>query len=224
MEFSLLEPVDVAQVVEALRDDGVVVLRGISEASLAAGRTEYERALERDMEGSIEWKAGVVGNKMFGYLFTHPTETSHMVGDVAVAPLSGYQANLAVIAHPDVRAMELLYGVCQALAGSDRQPMISCDSAKLRGEQLTKAHYESYQAGKAGGRLQAIASGPGEETRLGFCVGSHNGRDLTCKGGFCAVDPALITNYPVVYGRPGDVVMRLPGAIHFEEGNAKSSR
>lgn len=185
------------------------------------------------------WKTGIVGNKSFGFLFSHtekkPEAAKLNFGDdleAFVAPCSAYKANLTLMTHPTSQVtLATLMAVSGTTAG-----MISQDSVKMHRGVLTKPHVDIYSTQEAKlDRVQAMAIGPREgKVRLCFARGSHTPEvqrwiadvvdkpDFYKRTGFLGIpdkhrDTILDALTPsFVAGAPKQLVLWRSGVVHVE--------
>lgn len=191
---------------------------------------------------ALPWPTGIVGNASFGYLFAQPEAVTTMPvitlssgARIAVAPGSGYKANIELISHPDSQlAMALVYAI-----SGNRSGVISQDSCKIHRGVLTQPHVDIYEDSEQRiNRMQAMGIGAGEGSiRLCYLRFSNNPdvkrlitdlleMDIYGTRGFQTVpkeggkDKVLLKCFEdarcIQYGSPGDLVMWEPGVIHLE--------
>ena len=188
------------------------------------------------------WKAGIVGNKDLGYLFSQPESSKDMhslklsSGKTAKFAMgSGYKANIALLTNPDSET------ACDLLFSITGNTMVSQDSCKIhRGVDLTKMHVDIYSdVEKTINRHQAMAIGPNEgHIKMCFLRFSNNTevQDLITsivgidifdksqgfKGGISEGDEVLIYEcfrqaQCIQFADECSMVLWLPEVIHLEK-------
>lgn len=226
-----------------------------SEAMMSARKAARE-AFRTDIEPQLEvrpppdmslfnitandkyWKTAIVGNKGFGYLFSHPDTVRDFEiiklssgKNITVAMGGGWKANMAVLTHPSSKdVLDTMF----AVTGNN---IVSADSCKIHRGELTAAHVDIYGPLENGiDRHQAIAFGLAEgSTRLCFLMFSNHPdvmplvaelveRDIYANDGFSKVPldavPDLVHCFQTAgcirFGSPRDLVMWESGVIHLE--------
>ncbi|KNC86458.1 hypothetical protein SARC_01414 [Sphaeroforma arctica JP610] len=179
------------------------------------------------------WPTGVIGNKGFGFMYAQPEAKSDYhaaqldtsdAQPTVFAPGSGFQANLAVMEHPDSElATAILFQVTGNMGG-----MVSQDSFKTFRGNLTVPHVDDYPTSDTFNRVQAMVIGYREgNVRLVFGRATHQPdisvmyRDKTTTGftslsNSDSIVQVLEAAGAIVIPEPGDIVCWTAGVVHFE--------